>query len=80
MLRNGARKVYAAPVRTAEDYELAFALLGEKEDVSVVVCDSTALAVQQALKASLETCAQRRRELMLRPFSARDTLHRRSRR
>ena len=62
MLRNGARKVYAAPVRTAEDYELAFALLGEKEDVSVVVCDSTALAVQQALKTSLETCAQRRRE------------------
>ena len=62
LLRNGARKVYAVPVRTAEDYELAFALLGEKEDVSVVVCDSTALTVQQALKASLETCAQRRRE------------------
>lgn len=62
MLRNGAGKVYAVPVRTAEDYELAFALLGEKEDVSVVVCDSTVLSVQQALKESLETCAQRRRE------------------
>lgn len=62
MLRNGAGKVLATPVRTAEDYELAFALLGEKDDVSVVVCDSTALTVQQALKDSLETCAQRRRE------------------
>ena len=62
MLRNGAGKVLATPVRTAEDYETAFALLGAEDDVSVVVCDSSTAAVQQELKASLEACAQSRRE------------------
>ena len=61
MLVNGAGKVLATPVRTT-DYAAAFALLAEEEDVEAVVCDSDALAVQQALRTSVESASQVRRE------------------
>lgn len=61
MLANGAGKVLAVPV-SGTAYAAAFALLAEQEDVEVVVCDSTDLAVQQALRASVEEASQIRRE------------------
>ena len=61
MLANGAGKVLAVPV-SGGAYAAAFALLAEQEDVEVVVCDSTDLAVQQALRASVEEASQIRRE------------------
>ena len=61
MLANGAGKVLATPVRTTE-YAAAFALLAEEDDVEVVTCDSTTLAVQQALRDSVENASQARRE------------------
>ena len=61
MLANGAGKVLAVPV-SGTAYAAAFALLAEQEDVEVVVCDSTDMAVQQALRASVEEASQIRRE------------------
>lgn len=46
-IRNGAGVVYGVPA--GEDYAAAFAAVAAIEDVAVVVCDSTDLAVQQAL-------------------------------
>ena len=61
MLANGAGKVLATPVRTT-DYAAAFALLALEEDVEVMACDSADLAVQQALRDSVESASQARRE------------------
>ncbi len=64
LFANGASTIKA--VRVAEagataDYEAAFALLGN-EDAQVVVCDSDALEVQQALRSAVEDCSTRRKE------------------
>ena len=59
-IRNGAGVVYGIPA--GEDYDEAFAVMASLEDVNVAVCDSTALSVQQALKAAVHECAAARRE------------------
>ena len=62
ILLNGASAVAAAPAPTEEDYEDAFAALEKEEDVKVVVCDSTVLTVQQALRDSVAAASQARKE------------------
>ena len=59
-IRNGAGMVYGVPA--GEDYGTAFAAVAGIEDAAVVVCDSTDLAVQQALKAMVLECSSARRE------------------
>lgn len=61
-LRNGASAVVAVPVADADGYEEAFALLGAMEDLSLVICGSTDVAVQQKLRDSVEQASQARRE------------------
>ena len=58
----GGASVVAAVAVEGEDYAAAFAALQAEEDVQVVVCDSGDLAVQQALRASLESACEARRE------------------
>ena len=64
LFANGASTVVA--VRVAEegdtdDYEQAFAVLGN-QDVQVVVCDSANQTVQQALRSAVEEASASRRE------------------
>lgn len=59
-IRNGAGTVYGVPV--IKDYNAAFTAAAAIEDVSVVVCDSTELSVQQALKNMVLECSETRRE------------------
>lgn len=65
-IRNGAGAVYGIPVETAEDdgknYEAAFAVAAGLENVDIVVCDSDDVAVQQKLRAMVETCSAARKE------------------
>lgn len=62
LFRNGAAKVMAVPVSGEEDYQGAFDLLAAEEDIDLVVCDSTELTVQQALRQSVCDASQARRE------------------
>lgn len=62
LFANGAGKVYAVPVASAEGYEAAFAALEKIDDVAVVVCDSADAAVQQKLRQSVLTASENRRE------------------
>ena len=62
ILGNGAGGVVAIAIASATDYESAFVTLGEVEDVSIVVCDSRELAVQQALRDQVTTDSGARRE------------------
>lgn len=65
LLDNGAAQVYAVPVAAggkAEDYAAAFAALEKVEDVTAVVCDSTELEVEQALRDSVKRASGDRRE------------------
>ncbi len=62
LLVNGAARVLAVPVKDAAGYTGAFALLNGQEGVSVVLCDSQDLTVQQALRDSVEAAAGERRE------------------
>jgi len=57
----GASTVIAVAVK-GDDYAAAFSALQAVEDVRVVVCDSGDLAVQQALRGSVENAAAARRE------------------
>ncbi len=59
-LKNGAGVVYGVPA--GSDYEAAFAAAAKLEEVGVVVCDSTDLAVQKKLKESVTDCAAARKE------------------
>lgn len=64
LFENGASAVTAVRVAdtgTAEDYARAFAAL-EREDVQVLVCDSGELAVQKALRESVERASGLRHE------------------
>lgn len=63
LFRNGATAVRA--VRVAEDdpdYAAAFALLAGCEDVQIMVCDSSDIAVQQSLRQSVTEASANRRE------------------
>lgn len=61
---NGAAQVVAVRVAdtgTAADYQAAFEALGKRE-AQILVCDSAAVEVQQALRTALETASQQRKE------------------
>ena len=62
LLLNGAAAVDAVPAADESGYAAAFAALEAVEDVAVVVCDSTTLAVQQALRDSVKAASAARRE------------------
>ncbi len=65
LYENGAGSVQAVRVDTSgesADYASAFAVLSELDDVDVIVCDSTELAVQQALRGSVEAASALQRE------------------
>jgi len=57
----GASSVVAVAV-DKNDYESAFAAIGEAENVQIVVYDSGEVSVQQSLRASLESASAARRE------------------
>lgn len=59
---NGAAAVYAVPVSGESGYAAAFTLLGETEGIDLMMCDSTTLSVQQALRESVAEAAGARRE------------------
>ena len=59
---NGAAGVSAVPVQDEDGYTAAFAALEEVDGISIVLCDSTAVAVQQALRDSMAAASDARRE------------------
>lgn len=59
---NGASAVAAVPVTGESGYADAFSLLGAYEDLPILVCDSTTLTVQQALRDAVEEASGLRRE------------------
>lgn len=59
---NGAAGVSAVPVQDEDGYTAAFAALEALEGIAIVVCDSTTVAVQQALRDSVTTASDARRE------------------
>lgn len=61
-LLNGAAAVVAVPVADEEGYEAAFDTLGGVENIRVMLCDSTQLAVQHALRDSVLSASAARRE------------------
>lgn len=65
LFANGAAQVVAVRVGgegTAADYRAAFDVLALRDDVYVEICDSADLTVQQALRDSVQTCGENRRE------------------
>ncbi len=59
---NGAGMVCAVPVKVDGDYAEALRLLETEEDMPVLVCDSTTLTVQQAVRDSVKAASEARRE------------------
>jgi hypothetical protein len=47
---------------TKADYQAAFDALAARDDIRVEICDSTDLAVEQALRDSVTACGENRRE------------------
>ena len=63
-LRNGASAVVCTAVASAADYQGAFELLCAQENVSVLLCNSVTLSVQQTLRdCILEASASRRERI-----------------
>ena len=61
LLQNGAARVSVFPAEQ-ENYTDAFAAMAAMEDLAVVVCDSTDLAVQQALRDSVQAASAAQKE------------------
>ena len=61
-LKNGASGVAAVPVASETGYEAAFEQLSEMEDIALVLCGSTDLAVQKKLRDSVVNASKMRRE------------------
>lgn len=61
LFQGGASTVVAAAVEE-DDYEGAFAVLSQVEDIQIMLCDSGELAVQTALRKSVEDASAARRE------------------
>lgn len=59
---NGAASVLGIPVGEDDHYTTAIQTAEELEKVGVLVCDSTSLEVQQAVRDSMERCGEVRRE------------------
>jgi len=69
LFANGAAKIYAVPVTAPTagsnglaGYKAAFGAIEGVEDVAAVICDSTDLSVQQALRDSVKAASEARRE------------------
>lgn len=64
LLQNGAAQVSVFPVEGDDlaAYKTAFEAIAETEDLAVVVCDSTVLEVQQALRDSVAAASRLQRE------------------
>lgn len=65
LFANGAAQVVAVRVGdegTTADYRAAFDVLAARDDIRVTLCDSAELAVQQALRDSVQLCGENRRE------------------
>ena len=64
LLQNGAAQVEVVPARGGDKaaYQAAFQAVEELEDVALVVCDSTDVGVQQALRDSVQAASDARRE------------------
>jgi len=61
-LKNGASAVAAVAVADEESYQAAFDTLNAVENISVLICGSTDLTVQQALRDSAVQASKGRRE------------------
>lgn len=59
-LKNGAGMVWGIPA--GENYTAAFDKVAALEQVNVVVCDSTELTVQQAMRDMVTACSKERKE------------------
>ena len=59
---NGAAAVYGVPVSEASQYETAIATSEGLEEIGLLVCDSTELTVQQAVRDSVQAASEVRRE------------------
>ena len=62
LFQNGASQVRAVGVEGSSGYAAAFALLEGEEDIAVMTCDSTDATVHQALRQSVASASQERRE------------------
>ena len=61
-LKNGASRVAALPVTEESGYEGAFAQLAGMEDIALMICGSTDVAVQKKLRDSVVEASGMRRE------------------
>lgn len=59
---NGAGMVYAVPVKDDADYAEALRILEAEENLPVLVCDSTSITVQQAVRDSTKAASEARKE------------------
>jgi len=59
-LKNGASAVVAVPV--SEQYDAGFEALAQREDIAVVLCDSTSATAQKSMRDSVEEASSARRE------------------
>ena len=71
-LANGASGVVAVPVASAADYQDAFDLLAETEDIALVICDSADEEVQADLRDSVAAASEARRERLAVVAGAKD--------
>lgn len=64
LFAGGASTVVAVAVseKTTEGYTAAFEALAQQENIQIVICDSPDTEVHQALRQSVETASQNRRE------------------
>ena len=64
LLQNGAAQVVVIPAKGEDKaaYQAAFDAMEELEDVALVVCDSTDVEVQQALRDSVQAASDAQRE------------------
>ena len=62
ILRNGAAAVVAVPITSVADYQAGIDKLSEVDDISISLCDSMDILVQQNLKTAMELCASQHRE------------------
>ena len=64
LLQNGAAQAAVFPVagETLQDYKNTFEVMARTEELPVVMCDSTLLTVQQALRDSVQAASQAQRE------------------
>ena len=64
LLENGAAQVFVYPVEGEDkaDYQTAFDAMAAQDGLAVLVCDSTLVQVQQALRDSVNTASAAQRE------------------